>query len=92
MPVGCITAAGYFSATLVERSIGTHPMQHAVQSIHVRGNPGAVGIEPGTRPDPIPGVYGIVSLGAQIGTPDEAALIDAFRQRLADGICPFKSP
>jgi hypothetical protein len=60
--------------------------------IHVGGNAVAIGIEPGTRSDSVPSVDGIAALGAEIGSPDEVALINAFRQLLADVIGPFKSP
>jgi len=92
MPVRRITAAWYSSATLVERSKDAQPIQHAVQVIHVRGNPGAIGIEPGTRSYSVPSVYRIAALGTEIGAPGEVALIDAVRQVLADGIGSVKSP
>jgi len=92
MPVGRITFAGYYLATLVERLKGIHPMHHAVQAIQICGNLGTVGIEPGPWSDPVPGVYRVATLGAEIGAPGEVALVDTFRQVLADGIGPFKSP
>ena len=92
MPVGRITAARYCSAALVDRSKGAHPIHHTVKFVHVSGNAVAVGIEPGTRSYSVPGIYGISALGAEIGAPHEVALIDAFRQVLADGIGAFKSP
>ena len=79
MPVGCITAARYCSTTLVDRSKSAHPIQHAVKLIHVGRNAVAVGIEPGTRSDSVPSVYGIVALGAEIGAPSAVALFNAFR-------------
>ncbi len=92
MPVGRITAARYCSATLVDRSIGAYAIHHAVKFIHVSGNTVAVGIEPRTRSNSVSGVYSIIALGAEIGAPHQVALIDAFRQVLADGIGPCKSP
>ncbi len=92
MPVGRIATARYCSATLVDRSKRTYPIQHTVKFIHVSGNTVAVGIEPWTRADSVPSVYGIVALGAEIGAPGEVALIDAFRQVLANRVGPFKSP
>ncbi len=92
MPVGRITAARYFSATFVDRRISAHPIQHAVKFIHVSRNAVAVGIEPGTRSDSVPSIYGIIALCAEIGAPTDVTPVDAFRQVLADGIGPLKSP
>ena len=57
-----------------------------MQVIHIGGNPGAVGVEPGAWADSVPGVDGIGTLGAEIGAPREVPLVDVFRQALADGI------
>jgi hypothetical protein len=92
MPIRRITAAGYCSATLVDRIKSAHPIHHAVKFIHVSSNPVAVGIELRTQSDPVPSVYGIAALAAEIGAPNKVALIGAFRQVLADGIGPFKPP
>ena len=92
MPVGRITAARYCSATLVDRSIGAHPIQHAVKFIHVSRNAVAIGIEPWARSDSVRSVDGIVALGAEIGVPSEVTPVDAFRQVLANGIGSLKSP
>ena len=91
MPVGRITAARYCSATLVDRSKGAHTIHHAVKLIHVSGNAVAVCIESGSRSDSVSCVYSIVALGAEISTPVEVTLIDAFGQVLANGIGSFKS-
>src|SRR3970040_35664 len=91
MPVGNITAARYPSAAFVERSKGTHPVRHAVEAIHIGGNLGAVGIEPRAGSDPVPGVYGVGTLCAEITAPRAVAYVGAFRQVLADGIGPFET-
>lgn len=92
MPVGRITAAGYGSTSLVDRSISAHPVEHGVKLIHVRCNAVAIGIEPGARSDSVPSIYGTIALCAEVGTPGGIAPVDTFRQALADGIGSLKSP
>ena len=92
MPVGRIAAARYRSAAFVDRSKCTHPIHCAMKFIHVSRYAVAVGIEPGTRSDSVPGVYGIVALGAEIGAPGDVTLIEPFRQVLANGIGPLEAP
>ena len=92
MPIGRVTAARYRSTSFVDRSKCAHPIQRAMKLIHVSRYAVAVGIEPGTRSDSVSSVDGIVTLGAEIGAPGVVALLNSFRQVLADGIGPFKSP
>ncbi len=89
MPVGCITTARYFSTTFVDGGKCAHPIHRAVKFIHVSRYAVAVGVEPGTRSDSVTSIYGIITLGAEIGAPGEVAMIDPFRQVLADGVGPL---
>ena len=92
MPVGRVTAARYRSTPFVDRGKCANPIHHAVELIHVSRYAVAVGIEPGSRSDSVPGIYGIAALGAEIGAPGEVALIDPFCKVLADGVGPCESP
>ena len=66
-------------------------MVEVVEAFEICADPVAVRVKPRTWADSISGVHGVFALGAEIRAPSQMALIDAFRQVLADRIRPFQT-
>ena len=79
------------AATLIKRGLRGDAMVKVVEAFQIRSNPVAVWVEPRTGADPVPGVDGVITLGAQIRTPGQMPLIDALCQVLADLIRSFQT-